>query len=82
LTLAKKNNTYGIMNIAKEIIQRFGGRYELAKAMGFTHHESLKHWERTGVIPARRQIELLRLARERGVDLAPEDFFPKDVVNG
>ena len=31
-----------------------------------------------GLIPARRQIELMIAARQRGIMLTKDDFFPKD----
>jgi len=34
-----------------------------------------------GLIPVRRQIELMVAAKQRGIILTKDDFFPKDLAD-
>lgn len=60
---------------AGQIISRFGGLTRLAKALGHKNVTTVQGWKERGVIPARRQQELLCLAKQQGVSLSPADFF-------
>jgi hypothetical protein len=68
-------------NPANQIINRLGGVYPVARALS-VNPSTVFRWTipsdrggTDGVIPAKRQRELLRLAQEKGVPLAPADFF-------
>lgn len=63
------------MNIADNIIQRFGGLTAMSKALGHKNVSTVQGWKVRGVIPARRQSEVLQAARAAGIDLSPSDFF-------
>jgi hypothetical protein len=59
---------------AGRVITKFGGQSALAKLLD-TAPSTVQYWMRTGIIPAKRQGQLLSLARERGVELYPGDFM-------
>lgn len=63
------------MTPAENIIARFGGLTALAKRLGHRNPTTVQGWKDRGVIPARRQLELLEIAKRDGIALAPEDFF-------
>ncbi len=63
------------MNPAEQIIQRFGGMLALSRALGHRHPTTVQGWKQRGIIPARRQREVLEAARVLEVPLSPEDFF-------
>ncbi len=56
------------------IIASFGTQRELAAALGLDQ-SSISGWRRRGSIPARRQVQILALSAERGLDISPADFF-------
>jgi hypothetical protein len=58
---------------ASHVIAKFGGQSALARLIG-KGASTVQYWMRVGTIPAKWQERLLRLARERGIDLAPGDF--------
>ena len=60
-----------------DVIDRFGGQSSLASALGRTQ-STVEHWVKTGRIPAQWHKELLKLAREKGVNLEAKDFVQKD----
>lgn len=62
------------MNSAQQIIEKFGGQTALAALIG-KGQSTVAHWAKTGTIPAKWQSELLKLASEKGIDLAPRDFM-------
>jgi hypothetical protein len=62
------------MNIAEKIIAKFGSQSELARLVG-KRPSTVQAWAQKGIIPAKWQSELLRLAQERGLDLSPSDFM-------
>lgn len=64
------------MNNAKIIVDKFGGQSALAKLIG-KGQSTVQYWAHTGIIPARWQPELLRLAKENNIDLIPSDFMPE-----
>lgn len=68
-------------NVADAIIRKCGGHNVVADICG-VHVTRVYRWtypkERggcDGIIPAKRQAQLLHGARERGIGLAPNDFF-------
>ncbi len=68
------------MNAAQLIIEKFGGQSTLAGLLG-KGQTTVYHWTKTGVIPAKWRTILLKLARERDIELSSEDFdidFTKD----
>ena len=67
-------------NIAKQIIDRFGGQSTLAGLLG-RRQSTVQHWARTGRIPAQWHETLLDLARRRGIGLEPRDFV-EPTANG
>ncbi len=46
----------------------------MAKALGVPL-TTVQYWDEQGVIPTRRQGEVLHGAAENGIDLNPADFF-------
>lgn len=62
-----------VVNSAQLIVEKFGGQSELAKLIG-KNQSTVQYWTRSGVIPAKWQPLLLKLAAERGIDLAAGDF--------
>lgn len=62
------------MNAAKKVIEKFGGQSALATLIG-KRQSTVQHWAKVGLIPAKWQPELLRLAQENGVDLYVGDFI-------
>ena len=72
------------MSVAESVIRKCGGAVAVARICGIDRTQVYR-WtypkERRGtggVIPARHQAELLKRARERGIDLRPDDFFPAE----
>jgi hypothetical protein len=61
------------VDTASYIIEKFGGQSALARLLG-KRPSTVQHWAGTGTIPAKWQGELLRVARERGIELSPSDF--------
>ncbi len=60
---------------ASRIIEKFGGISALARALGHRHPTTVQGWKDRGVIPAKRQGDVLNKARELGKDVKPDDFF-------
>ena len=58
----------------EHIIQKFGSQQRVAELLGIWQ-TAVSGWVRRGAIPARRQAEMLEVARRVGVDLHPRDFF-------
>lgn len=56
------------------IIRRFGGLSAAAAALEVPVSTVQGWWER-GYIPARRQQQVLRAAKQRGLEVLPQDFF-------
>ncbi len=63
----------------ERIIRKFGSQQRVAELLGIWQ-TAVSGWIRRGAIPARRQQELLAIARREGIDLRPEDFFPDSLV--
>ena len=64
-------------NSVEHIIRRFGSQQRVAELLGIWQ-TAVSGWVRRGAIPARRQAELLAIARAEGIELAPADFFGLD----
>ncbi len=62
-------------NVAARIIGLFGGQTALANALGMRHPSTVHGWKVRGVVPARRQADVLRAAREAGLPLTADDFI-------
>ncbi|MGA2026344.1 MAG: virulence RhuM family protein [Syntrophobacteraceae bacterium] len=62
------------MNIAKAIVDRFGGQTALAALLG-KGQSMVGYWVKTGTIPGRWHGKLLSLAVERGIELRADDFI-------
>ena len=58
----------------ERIIQKFGSQQRVAEFLGLWQ-TAVSGWVRRGAIPAKRQQELLAIARREGIELHPEDFF-------
>jgi DNA-binding transcriptional regulator YiaG len=59
---------------AERIIEKFGTQSALADALGI-RQSAVAAWKKRGFIPARQQEEILRIARRRGINIGPKDFF-------
>jgi P63C domain len=62
------------MNAAQTIIEKFGGQTALASLLG-KGQSTVQHWAKVGMIPAKWQGEILRIARTKGIELEPIDFI-------
>lgn len=62
------------MTYAERIVEKFGGTRPMAGLLGIPP-STVQSWKEAGVIPARRQGEVLDAARCEGIDLGPADFF-------
>ena len=71
--LTKKLLMLGIMNHAKQIIDRFGGQSALAALLG-KRQSTVQHWASTGRIPSQWHERLMELSHEKGINLEPKDF--------
>lgn len=60
---------------SERIIEKFGGMTSLARLLGHQHPSTVQGWKVRGYIPAKHQETLLRVAREKKIDLEPSDFF-------
>ncbi|MFX4223571.1 MAG: carph-isopro domain-containing protein [Thalassobaculum sp.] len=62
------------MNVAKAIVDKFGGTRKMAEHTGLPP-STIQSWKSSGLIPAHKQSEVLRLAVKLGIDVSPADFF-------
>lgn len=69
--------------IARRVINKCGGVRRVSVMLGVST-QSVYKWTypssrggTNGIIPAAKQIELMVAARRHGIDLKPEDFFPR-----
>ena len=71
-----KSSRRGVMSRAtvEQVIRRFGSQQRVAELLGIWQ-TAVSGWLRRGAIPARRQDQLLRIARREGIALRPADFF-------
>jgi crotonyl-CoA carboxylase/reductase len=58
----------------EQIIGRFGSQQRVAELLGIWQ-TAVSGWVRRGAIPARRQEQLLSIAKREGIELSPADFF-------
>src|SRR5918992_535985 len=58
----------------EHIIGRFGSQQRVAELLGIWQ-TAVSGWVRRGAIPARRQEQLLSIAKREGIELSPADFF-------
>jgi myo-inositol-1-phosphate synthase len=65
------------LNAAEQIINRFGGQSSLANLLG-RRQSTVQHWVKTGIIPSQWHKPLLKLAREKGINLEASDFVTKE----
>jgi crotonyl-CoA carboxylase/reductase len=63
----------------ERIIAKFGSQQRVAELLGIWQ-TAISGWVRRGAIPARRQEELLAIARREGIPLEPSDFFEETAV--
>jgi hypothetical protein len=63
------------MNVAKAIVEKFGGTRKMAERTSLPP-STIQSWKVTGLIPAHRQLEVMQHAKRLGIALKPEDFFP------
>jgi len=61
-------------NRVEAIIKKFGSQQRVAELLGIWQ-TAVSGWVRRGAIPAKRQEELLAIARREGIDLSPVEFF-------
>ena len=62
------------MNVAKDLVAKFGGPAELARTLG-RGQSTISYWIKTGMIPAKWQPILLEKANERAINLSAHDFM-------
>ena len=79
--MARLSQHHDMPSPAQSIIEKCGGHGVVAKICG-VHVSRVYRWTyqrgkggSDGLVPTRHQEKLLRGARERGIDLRPEDFF-------
>ena len=66
------------MSYAERIVEKFGGTRPMAGLLGVPP-STVQSWKDAGVIPARRQGEVLDAARREDINLTHADFFePSD----
>ena len=70
------------MSQAEIVIERFGGITALSRALGHEHPSTVQGWRDRGIIPARRQAELMRLAKTMGIELSPEELISDQEPEG
>ena len=61
------------MNAAQNIVDKFGGQTALSKLIG-KGQSAIAYWVKTGIIPAKWRIELLKIATDKNIELKSEDF--------
>lgn len=62
------------MSYSRKIIQKFGGINPMARILDIPP-STVQGWKERGVIPARRQVEVIEAARREGIAVSPADFF-------
>jgi len=70
------------MDPARKIITALGGPNAVARRIGL-HRTRVSKWQATreaggtgGLIPVKHIPELVRMAREKGIELSAHDFLP------
>lgn len=70
-------------SVALRVINKCGGVRNVSLMLGISPKTIYKWTYRReyggtgGLIPHRRQLELMVAAKQHGIDLGPEDFFPE-----
>lgn len=62
------------MSQAKTLIDKFGGVYPLARALGHRNHTTVQGWQLRGFIPPRQHEPIWQAAKREGVRLRLSDF--------
>jgi hypothetical protein len=62
------------MTYVDRIIDQFGGLRSMAATGGWPV-TTVQYWKQEGLIPARRQQEVMDVGRANGIPLEPSDFF-------
>lgn len=69
--------------VATRVINKLGGVRAVSLMLGISPQAIYRWtWPKEnfgggGLIPLRRQLELMIAAKHRGIELKPEDFFPR-----
>jgi hypothetical protein len=63
------------VNAAQGIIAKFGGQSALAAALS-TKQSTVQYWAKKGSIPAKWHANIMSVAIDRGMSVAPADFLP------
>jgi predicted DNA-binding transcriptional regulator AlpA len=68
--------------VAERVINKLGGARAVAGMLGMTT-QAIYRWMKPteeggagGLIPMKRQLELMVAAKQRGLELSHEDFYP------
>ncbi|MFC0410999.1 carph-isopro domain-containing protein [Roseomonas elaeocarpi] len=64
------------MNPAALIVSKLGGTRKAAAILG-RPPTTVQSWKNAGVIPARRQGDVIQKARAAGITIEPADFFAR-----
>lgn len=59
---------------AKKIIDKFGGVYPLARALGHKNPTTVQGWLSRGFVPPRQHEPVWEAAKREGIDLSLSDF--------
>lgn len=59
---------------AKRIIDKFGGVYPLARALGHKNPTTVQGWLSRGFVPPRQHEPVWEAAQREGIDLVLSDF--------
>lgn len=68
-------------NIATNIIKKCGGIYSIGEALRISP-TAVSKWQISGLVPAKRQQAILDMAKEKGINLTPNDFFDLPPAGG
>ena len=73
-----------IMNPATEVLQKLGGPADTARALNVARQAVYRWtWPRErggtgGTIPQKHHLSILRIAKERGVEISADDMLPRE----
>lgn len=68
------------MNSAQRIIQKFGSQSALAALIG-KRPPTVQYWCKTGIVPAKWQRILLKIAAQKGIELSAVEFMDDERAN-
>lgn len=68
------------MNSAQKIIQKFGSQAALAALIG-KRQATVQYWCKTGIVPAKWQRILLKIAAQKGIELSAIEFMDDERAN-